>query len=641
MKREKDPERRKTMKKIISLLTLTALILTLASCSFADASGGAWFMTYTENAAVNDTEPEDGESELITGEEVRTDTAGSETEDAAGSVTDDTADEYTDTEAPGTEAPPVTEPETTADTTSEETEQTAGETTDDPDGGFTVTTEDGNVTKSGSVYTITSAGTYVLKGTLSEGRIVIEAGEDDEVELDLSGVDLTCSTDSPIHAVTAGKLKIKAVDGTVNTVTDKRPLKTDDADTSGQAAIYAECDMNLIGKGTLTVTASYNNGVQSKDDLKIKNLTLTVTAPNNAIKGNDSVTVESGTVTAISTSGDGIKTDNSDVSSKGNQRGNITVTGGTLNVYAACDGIDAAYNVDISGDPVINVLTHSYSEYTASSAKKTQNSSGVTKSAESSKGIKADNEIIVSGGTVTIKCMDDGLHANADVALADGSKGSGNITVSGGGVTVTAADDGIHADGSLQIDGGYIDVANSHEGLEGHLITVNDGEIHVYATDDGVNATSSGGRSSDGLITVNGGTMFVEVAGRDVDGVDSNGSYKQTGGFVVVSNPNADSSGNMSAVDADGTVTVTGGTIIALGTVPGGAGGGRGGRFGMGGMGGGSTLPTGSVTYTGTLTAGEHTFTYNGVSTSFTLKARVSNGWIWSSGITSSNYTLK
>jgi hypothetical protein len=156
-----------------------------------------------------------------------------------------------------------------------------------------------------------------------------------------------------------------------------------------------------------------------------------------------------------------------------------------------------------------------------------------------------------------------------------------------------------------------------------------------------VNATSSGGRSSDGVIRINGGSMFVEVAGRDVDGIDSNGSYEQTGGFVVVSNPNADSSGNMSALDADGAVTVTGGTIIALGTVPGGSGGGRGGRFGMGGMGGGSALPSGSVTYTGTLTAGTHTFTYNGETTSFTLKACVSNGWIWSDGISSTNYTLK
>ena len=511
---------------------------------------------------------------------------------------------------------------------------------------FEIATEDGTVTLSGSTYTITSGGTYVVTGTLSDGQIIIDAGEEDEVELDLSGASITCSYDSPIFAKNARKLKIKAVEGTVNVVSDTRTANVSEAETAGSAAIYAECDLNLAGKGTLAVTAGYNNGIHSKDDLKIKNLTLTVTAPNNALKGNDSVTIESGSVTVISTAGDGIKTVNSDVSSKGNQRGSVTVSGGTVNIYSACDSIDAAYDVIISGDAAIVINTHSYSSYTLSSAKKTAASSGVTKSAESSKGIKADNQVVISGGSVTIRCMDDGIHANGGVALENGSKSTGNISISGGLVSIECADDGIHADGTILIEGGYVDVVNSHEGLEGHCITVNDGEIHVYATDDGVNATSSSGsRSADGVITVNGGLMIVEVGGRDVDGVDSNGNYVQTGGIVIVSNPNADSSGNTSAVDVDSSVSVTGGIIVALGTVPGGGnmsgGNMRGGRFGIGGMGSGSSLPSGYVTYNGSLNAGSHTFSFGDVNVSFTLKSGVSGGWIWASGLSSGSYTLK
>lgn len=516
---------------------------------------------------------------------------------------------------------------------------------------FEIATEDGTVSLSGSTYTITSGGTYVVTGTLSDGQIIIDAGEEDEVELDLSGASITCSYDSPIFAKNAGKLKIKAVEGTVNVVSDTRTANVSEAETAGSAAIYAECDLNLAGKGTLAVTAGYNNGIHIKDDLKIKNLTLTVTAPNNALKGNDSVTIESGSVTVISTAGDGIKTVNSDVSSKGNQRGSVTVSGGTVNIYSACDGIDAAYDVIISGDAAIVINTHSYSSYTLSSAKKAAASNGVTKSAESSKGIKADNQVVISGGSVTIRCMDDGIHANGGVALENGSKSTGNISISGGLVSIECADDGIHADGTILIEGGYVDVVNSHEGLEGHCITVNDGEIHVYATDDGLNATSSSGsRSADGVITVNGGLMIVEVGGRDVDGVDSNGNYVQTGGIVIVSNPNADSSGNTSAVDVDSSVSVTGGIIVALGTVPGGGnmGGGnmsggnmRGGRFGIGGMGSGSSLPSGYVTYNGSLNAGSHTFSFGDVNVSFTLKSGVSGGWIWASGLSSGSYTLK
>ena len=550
---------------------------------------------------------------------------------------------------------PTEEPtkEPTEDPTKEPTEDPAGnvsgtsnaeQSTTVSAGGFTITTDDSTVSQSGTTFTISAAGTYVLTGTLADGRVVVDAPEDAEIELDLSNASITCSYDSPISVKSAGKVKIKSLEGTKNYVNDTRALQTNEADTTGAAAIYALCDLDVVGKGALTVTATYNNGIHTKDDLEIKNVTLTVTAPNNALKGNDSVTIESGTLTLISTRGDGIKTENSDVSSKGNRRGIITINGGMVTIYSACDGIDASYDVVISGTPVITINTHAYSEYTASDCKKTTSTTGVKKSADSAKGIKADNQITISGGTIVINAMDDGIHANTDVALADNSTPLGNVTITGGSITLTAADDGIHADGTLQIDGGYVNVLNSHESLEGHYVNVNGGEIYVYATDDGVNATSSNGRSSDGLITVTGGKMVVEVAGRDVDGIDSNGSYKQTGGFVVVSNPAADSSGNTSAVDADGQVSVTGGIIIALGTVPGnggGAGGGRGGRFGMGGMTSSSSLPSGYVTLSGTLSAGTHTFTFGDTTETFTLKAAVSSGWIWASGISSSNYSLK
>ena len=515
--------------------------------------------------------------------------------------------------------------------------ETAAASTDDTV--FRISGPAGGVSESGNVYTVTAAGTYVLTGTLTEGRIVVAAGESDEVVLELSGVSLTSASDSPIRVNSADKVKIKAAEGTVNTVTDARPLKTAESDTAGEAAIYALCDLDLSGKGTLTVTASYHNGIQTKDDLSVKNLTLSVTAPNTALKGNDSVTVESGAVTAVSTAGDGVKTDNSDLSAKENQRGTVTVSGGTVTIYAACDGIDAAYNVEISGDPTLTVATHAYSSYTAATAKKTTVSSGVTKSAESAKGIKAGNAVTISGGTVTILSMDDGIHANGGEKLGNGAVALGNVTVSGGSVGITAADDGVHADGALLIEDGSLDVTESHEGMEGHTVTVNGGEIRVYATDDGVNAAASSGGKSDGLITVNGGKLTVEVAGRDVDGIDANGSYRQTGGFVVVSNPNADASGNMSAVDADGTVTVTGGVIVALGTVPGTQRGG--GRFGIGGMNAGSSLPSGYVTFSGTLAAGEHTFTFGDTSETFSLKSPVTGGWIWASGVTADGYTLK
>ena len=93
------------------------------------------------------------------------------------------------------------------------------------------------------------------------------------------------------------------------------------------AAIWAACDLKLTGKGTLIVSTDYDNGIKSKDDLSVKNVTLKVTAKGNALKGNDSIEVKSGSLYLVSTVSDGVKTVNSDVSSKGNQRGTITFSG--------------------------------------------------------------------------------------------------------------------------------------------------------------------------------------------------------------------------------------------------------------------------------------------------------------------------
>ena len=514
-------------------------------------------------------------------------------------------------------------------------------------GDFTVTsdTSDG-VTQSGSVYTITKAGEYTVAGLLSEGQLIVDAGDEDEVTIVLNGTSITCSSGSPIYVKNASEVKIKSEENTFNEVIDKRAEATDDSsDDAGNAAIYATCDLKLVGKGALVVTGNYNNGIQSKDNLSIKNVIVKVTAVNNAIKGNDAVDIESGDIIAISTKGDGIKTSNSSLSNKGNRKGIVTITGGNIDVYAACDGIDAAYGVDISGDGNLNIYTDTYSEYSEevttsgsssgsnSSTNKTasantvsyvaasdnisnapggnmgggtppdmnggnapdmsngnapdmngssgggmggNNGSGMpggnnqsgnsSKKSYSTKGIKADSEINISGFTININSTDDGIHANSDSGVLEtGEDGKGTIVINGGTITISSGDDGMHADKQLDANDGYINIVTSYEGLEAMTINLNGGKVYVYATDDGINACTGDGKTTP-IINVNGGYIDVTTASGDTDGIDSNGNYVQTGGFVLVKG--GSSSGNVSgSIDVDGTVTITGGTCVALGGV--------------------------------------------------------------------------
>lgn len=514
-------------------------------------------------------------------------------------------------------------------------------------GDFTITsdTSDG-ITQSGSVYTITKAGEYTVAGLLSEGQLIVDAGDEDEVTIVLNGTSITCSSGSPIYVKNASEVKIKSEENTFNEVIDKRAEATDDSsDDAGNAAIYATCDLKLVGKGALVVTGNYNNGIQSKDDLSIKNVIVKVTAVNNAIKGNDAVDIESGDIIAISTKWDGIKTSNSSLSNKGNQKGIVTITGGNIDVYTACDGIDAAYGVDISGDGNLNIYTDTYSEYSEevttsgsssgsnSSTNKTasantvsyvaasdnisnapggnmgggtppdmnggnapdmsngnapdmngssgggmggNNGSGMpggnnqsgnsSKKSYSTKGIKADSEINISGFTININSTDDGIHANSDSGVLEtGEDGKGTIVINGGTITISSGDDGMHADKQLDANDGYINIVTSYEGLEAITINLNGGKVYVYATDDGINACTGDGKTTP-IINVNGGYIDVTTASGDTDGIDSNGNYVQTGGFVLVKG--GSSSGNVSgSIDVDGTVTITGGTCVALGGV--------------------------------------------------------------------------
>ena len=487
-------------------------------------------------------------------------------------------------------------------------------TAEEATGDFSITTEDGAFSRSGSVYTLSAAGTYTLTGNLS-GQILVAAGEDDEVEIDLSGVTIKYDKDSPIKIVSASKVEISAKSDTENIVTDNRSVKTADSEDQGEGAISAKADLKLKGSGTLVVTGNYNNGVHTTKDLTIQKLSLKATAVNNAIKGKDSITIKSGAVVAISTSGDGVQTDNTDLNKSGEVRGDIVISGGAVTVYAAGDGFQAAHNFELTtGEegvaPAVTIYTGSYSGYTSSSASTT-----------SYKGVKVQNELLISSGSIALNCYDDGLHADYGTAFTAGGTGAGAIRISGG--TVTAAvyapegktgggrmgprggwggqqsvsgADAIHADSTLAISGGTVLIDSSYEGLEANVIQITGGHTTVTASDDGVNACSGTATPS---VQVSGGYLDVTVSPNgDTDGIDSNGTYSQTGGVVITRGP---SSQMAAAIDADGSVTVSGGTLIVLGY--------------------GNVRTGGSVTSTSSLSlhaSGSHTVTIDGSSYTFT-----------------------
>lgn len=363
-------------------------------------------------------------------------------------------------------------------------------------------------------YTIASEGVYVFSGTLANGSIIVNAGEEDKVQIVLSGASITNSDGPAIYAVSADKVFVTAADGTINSLSDGSNYAGDSFGNSPDGAIFSRCDLTLNGTGTLSVNGSNQFGVVGKDDVVIANLTLKVIAASDGIVGKDSVSINGGTID-VTAGGDGIVSENDDDATLGS----VLIDGGTLTI-------------------------------TTGGA-----------SADSAKGIKAQSFVTINGGSIVIDAEDDAIHS------------ASALTVTGGTIYLTSGDDGMHSDDLLVISGGDITVAGSYEGIEAGTITISDGTIDVTASDDGLNAaggsdgtSAQGGRQMDAFasdaskaILISGGTVTVNADG---DGIDSNGYFTMTGGTVYVSGPTDSRNG---ALDAGVSMTISGGVIIAAG----------------------------------------------------------------------------
>lgn len=195
----------------------------------------------------------------------------------------------------------------------------------------------------GTVVYITAPGTYMLSGSCKNGRIEVEVAKEDKVQLVLGGLTLTSQDSAPLYIISADKVSLTLAPDTVNTFTDAAKY-TVKHEKDANACITARDDLTINGSGELIVNGNYNNGIGCKNDLKIMGGTITVSAPNNAIKGNDSVAIKDGVLT-VNSKDDGIKTENADEAGKGY----IYIEGGELTITAGDDAIQASQDVTIKG----------------------------------------------------------------------------------------------------------------------------------------------------------------------------------------------------------------------------------------------------------------------------------------------------
>lgn len=365
---------------------------------------------------------------------------------------------------------------------------------------------------SGSTVTITSAGTYIISGSLSDGQIVIAASDSDKVQLVLNNAEINCNTSAAVYVKSADKVFVTLPAGTTNSLGGGTEyVQTDDNTVDG--VIFSKSDLTLNGTGTLKIDADYRHGIVTKDTLCITGGTYVIDAVKTCLAGKDGIKILDGSFT-LTAGSKGLNSGNDDDA----KAGSIYIAGGTFTIKSEDDSIHA------------------------------------------------DGSCIIAGGTYTIAAGDDGIHANYDTVITDGSititdsyegiEGR-RITVSGGTINLTASDDGINA-----ATGGSSDEQQMPGGQKPQEMRMPGGQkpSGMDMDNKGQAPASRSASDDDVYVKITGGTITVNAGG---DGIDSNGNLYITGGTVYVAGPTSNGDG---ALDYEEEASITGGTLIAAGS---------------------------------------------------------------------------
>lgn len=449
--------------------------------------------------------------------------------------------------------------------------------------GTSATSSSNSVKISGSTVTITEEATYVISGTLTDGMIIVNAEDTAKLQIVLNGVDITSKTSASLYILEADKVFVTLADGKANTLANGGSFTAID-ENNIDAVVFSKQDLTFNGSGSLTVTSPAAHGIVCKDDLVFTGGTYTVNSASHGLDANDSVRISSSTKLTIDAGKDGIHCENTDDASLGF----IYISDGTMNIEAEGDGIAAGAYVQIENgtfDLLIgggsengsNASSGNYGGFMGGGGhggmRPGSSQSSTTSTDESStsmKGIKAANSLLISDGTFKIDSADDSVHSDV------------SVTINGGTFEIASGDDAIHAEENLTITAGTFNITESYEGLEALNIDVKGGEFKIVASDDGLNAAggtdssgTTGGRdgmfgggkhgmgggmsSGNGSIVISGGNLYVKASG---DGIDANGTLTISGGYTVVTGP---TQGDTATLDYDRSATITGGTFIGTG----------------------------------------------------------------------------
>lgn len=182
---------------------------------------------------------------------------------------------------------------------------------------------------------IAEPGVYLITGKLTDGKIVIDAHDDEIVHLILNGVELYSEEGPSIYVKKAAKVVITLAEGSENVIGDSVNYSE-----GNEACIFSNVNLTFNGTGALYVYGYYHDAIRTKDCLKILETNIYIQSKNNGIRANDGVAMENSTVN-IQSEGIGIKTDS--------DKDFVVMKGGECKIIAGENAIVSDHYIMIEG----------------------------------------------------------------------------------------------------------------------------------------------------------------------------------------------------------------------------------------------------------------------------------------------------
>ena len=225
----------------------------------------------------------------------------------------------------------------------------------------------------GQTLSITEEGTYILQGTASDCTVLVNAPEA-RVQFILDNVTVSNTSSPAIYVLDADKCFVTTAEGSGNALTVSGTFTEDtENDVKTDAVIFSKSDLTLNGTGTLTISST-DNGITSKDELTVTGGTYNITASGKGLESNDSIAICDGTFTIDA--------------KEGMESTYIRIDGGTFEISASDDGINAAANSEKNEVQVeINGGTLS-----------------IRMGAGDTDGIDSNGDLTINGGNISIEC---------------------------------------------------------------------------------------------------------------------------------------------------------------------------------------------------------------------------------------------